>query len=100
MMWDPYKGQGTHPDLKPRLQAVFPEHAVPAVSVRQHPSREGGWELGAETTRACSRQAADVCSVWTERAEALSQRAECALPEWSLNSLLSEAPKGLREEAP
>lgn len=42
MMWDSYKGQGAHPDLKPRLLAVFPEHVVPAVSVRQHLSRKGG----------------------------------------------------------
>lgn len=76
MMWDSYKGQGAHPDLKPRLLAVFPEHVVPAVSVRQHLSRKGGrgWELGAETTRACSRQAADVCVLCGQRERRLCHK--------------------------
>lgn len=41
-----------------------------------------------------------MCSMLTERAEALSQIAECALLEWSFNSLLSKVPKGLHEEGP
>lgn len=49
--------------------------------------------MGAQTTTACIRDTADVLCVGQERAEALSWRAECALPECSFNSSLVRVPK-------
>lgn len=62
-----HKGQGAHPDLKPRLQAVFPEHALPALSVRQHLSRKGGMGAGSTDNQGMQRAGCRcLCSVWTE----------------------------------
>lgn len=87
-------GGSPGPEAKAASSVPGARSACSECEASTYPGREG-WELGAQTTRACSGQAADVCSVWTERAEA-----ECVLLEWSLNGLISEAPKGLHEEAP
>lgn len=97
------QGAGGSPRPEAKAASGVPGARSTCSECEAAPIQEGGEGMGAGRRDNQGMQQAGcrcLCSVWTERAEALSQRAECALLEWSLNSLLSEAPKGLREEAP